>query len=50
MGTRSTLFPWRRAEGEPARSLDELVADLASTCHAVLTAPALAPDPGRNHP
>lgn len=46
----STLFigtiagwEWRRAQGEPVRSIDDLVADLVSTCHAVLTAPAAVP-------
>lgn len=36
-------WEWRRAHGEKVRSVDNLVADLVSTCHAVLTAPASVP-------
>jgi AcrR family transcriptional regulator len=46
----STLFvgtiagwEWRRAQGAPVRGLDDLVADLVATCHAVLTAPVGVP-------
>lgn len=46
----STLFigtiagwEWRRAQAEPVRSVGDLVADLVSTGHAVLTAPAAVP-------
>jgi len=36
-------WEWRRAHSDPVRSVDDLVADLVSTCHAVLTAPAAVP-------